>query len=132
MATFSWSNGNELRIAIGKRLVARSDAFGKDERMAGMKQTGRSYEIMPRPADLGGGWKLTLFEDGQEAGGGVFPVPDEDQQNSIDRWNSLSVESREYWLMRADSATPAAARRAFLLADAFADAMATGEDWATQ
>lgn len=32
-----------------------------------------SYEIKPRPAELGGGWKLTLFEDGQEVGGGVFP-----------------------------------------------------------
>jgi hypothetical protein len=33
-----------------------------------------SYEITPRLAKLGGGWKLTLLQDGQEAGGGVFPV----------------------------------------------------------
>ncbi len=32
------------------------------------------YEIIPRPADLGGGWRLRLLEDGVEVGGGVFPL----------------------------------------------------------
>ena len=32
-----------------------------------------SYEINPRPTELGGGWRLRLFEDGEEVGGGVFP-----------------------------------------------------------
>jgi hypothetical protein len=32
-----------------------------------------SYEIIPRPDHLGGGWRLRLLEDGQEIGGGVFP-----------------------------------------------------------
>jgi hypothetical protein len=36
-----------------------------------------SYEIEPRPSDLGGGCKLRLIEDGIEVGGGVF-LPDED------------------------------------------------------
>jgi hypothetical protein len=36
-----------------------------------------SYEILPRPVDLGGGWRLRLLEDGQEVGGGVFPPTDE-------------------------------------------------------
>lgn len=94
-----------------------------------MNETGRSYEIVPRPDDLGGGWKLTFLEDGQEAGGGVFPVPKEDPQDGIDWWNSLTVERREYWLMRAASAMPAAARHAFLLADAYTDALHVGEDW---
>lgn len=35
-----------------------------------------SYEINPRPAELGGGWRLRLLEGDQEVGGGVFP-PDE-------------------------------------------------------
>jgi hypothetical protein len=35
-----------------------------------------SYEINPRPAELGGGWRLRLLDGDQEAGGGVFP-PDE-------------------------------------------------------
>lgn len=33
-----------------------------------------SYEILPRPVELGGGWRLRLLEDGQEVGGGVFPL----------------------------------------------------------
>lgn len=32
-----------------------------------------SYEILPRPVDLGGGWRLRLLENGEEVGGGVFP-----------------------------------------------------------
>lgn len=32
-----------------------------------------SYEIKPRPAELGGGWRLHLLEDDEEVGGGVFP-----------------------------------------------------------
>lgn len=31
------------------------------------------YEIEPRPAALGGGWRLRLFEGEKEVGGGVFP-----------------------------------------------------------
>lgn len=34
----------------------------------------RSYQIDPRPAELGGGWRLRLLEDGVEVGGGVFPL----------------------------------------------------------
>jgi hypothetical protein len=33
-----------------------------------------SYEITPRPDNLGGGWRLRLLEDGVEVGGGVFPL----------------------------------------------------------
>ena len=32
------------------------------------------YEITPRPVNLGGGWRLRLLEDGEEVGGGVFPL----------------------------------------------------------
>lgn len=32
------------------------------------------YRIDPRPADLGGGWRLRLLESGEEVGGGVFPL----------------------------------------------------------
>lgn len=39
-----------------------------------------SYEIIPRPAELGGGWTLILLENGIEMGGGVFP-PSEDINN---------------------------------------------------
>jgi hypothetical protein len=89
-----------------------------------------SYEIVPRPVDLGGGWKLTFLENGEEAGGGVFPVAEEDPQDGIDWWNGLSHESRAHWLMMSASAIPAAARRAYLLAEAYADAREEGEAWA--
>ncbi|TCP07374.1 hypothetical protein EV683_1451 [Crenobacter luteus] len=36
--------------------------------------TDYGYEIEPRPADLGGGWRLRLLENGEEVGGGVFPL----------------------------------------------------------
>jgi len=32
-----------------------------------------TYEILPRAASLGGGWRLRLLEDDVEVGGGVFP-----------------------------------------------------------
>ena len=34
----------------------------------------RTYTIKPRAAELGGGWNMKLYEDGEEAGGGVFPL----------------------------------------------------------
>ena len=36
----------------------------------------RSYEIEERPANLGGGWVLTMFEDEEEMGRGYYPLPD--------------------------------------------------------
>ncbi len=33
-----------------------------------------AYEINPRPAEIGGGWCLRLIENGQDVGGGVFPI----------------------------------------------------------
>lgn len=90
-----------------------------------------SYEITPRPAELGGGWKLTLLQDGQEAGGGVFPIPQEDPQAGMDWWNGLAEEQRAHWLMMAASAMPVAARHAYLLAEAYNDAQDEAESWIT-
>lgn len=88
-----------------------------------------SYEIKPRPPELGGGWKLTLLQDGQEAGGGVFPVLEDDPQAGMDWWNNLAEEQRAHWLMMAASAMPAAARHAFLLAEAYNDAQDEADAW---
>ena len=38
-----------------------------------MDDTAYRYEIEPRPAELGGGWRLRLFAGEKEMGGGVFP-----------------------------------------------------------
>ncbi|MEW6019590.1 MAG: hypothetical protein AB1760_16135 [Pseudomonadota bacterium] len=35
-----------------------------------------AYEIEARDSALGGGWRLRLLEDGEEVGGGVFPLAD--------------------------------------------------------
>ena len=42
-----------------------------------------SYEILPRPVELGGGWRLRLLEGDVEVGGGVFP-PSEFADNETD------------------------------------------------
>lgn len=55
----------------------------------------RTYEIHPRPTNLGGGWKLTLLEDGEEAGGGVFPAED-DPKISDEAYND-AMDEGESW-----------------------------------
>lgn len=57
----------------------------------------RSYEIKARPSALGGGWKLTLYENGQEAGGGVFPVPEgEPQKRLLDAFGQAQDQGEEW------------------------------------
>ena len=106
--------------------MACFDAFWKD---TGMEEHNRGYEVVPRPAALGGGWKLTLLEDGQEAGGGVFPVPEDSPKAGMDWWNSLPGKDRGYWMLRAASARPADARHAYLLAEAYSEAVEEAESW---
>lgn len=90
----------------------------------------RSYEITPRPAALGDGWNLVLFDGGEEAGRGVFPVSQEDPLVGMTWWNALTEERRAHWLMMAASAIPAAARHAYLLAEAYIAAQDEGDAWA--
>ncbi len=89
----------------------------------------RSYEIHPRPADLRAGWNLKLLENGQEVGGGVYPIEEENASAGIAWWNGLTEEKRRHWLMMAASAMPAAARHAYLLAKAYNDALDEAEAW---
>jgi len=60
-----------------------------------------SYEITPRPVELGGGWRLRLLEDGVEVGGGVFPPEDTSETSMEDRLQAAydDAESEAYaWL----------------------------------
>lgn len=60
-----------------------------------------SYEITPRPVELGGGWRLRLLEDGVEVGGGVFPPEDASETPMEDRLQAAydDAESEAYaWL----------------------------------
>jgi hypothetical protein len=87
-----------------------------------------SYEINPRPVELGGGWRLRLLEDGEEAGGGVFPVMAEPNAG-MTWWNECSEQERSHWVMMAASARPADAYHAYQLAEAYADAESTAYKW---
>lgn len=89
----------------------------------------RSYEITPRDPALGGGWNLALFDQGERAGGGVYPVAQEEPAAGMTWWNSMTEKDRAHWMTMAASAVPADARHAFLLAEAYEDAQAQGEDW---
>lgn len=62
-----------------------------------------AYEILPRPDHLGSGWRLRLLENGEEVGGGVFPLSDDLAEQGISREDAL--------------------------ADAFADAEAEAYEW---
>ena len=81
-----------------------------------------SYEIKPRPAELGGGWRLCLLEDGEEVGGGVFLVEPADPHQGMAWWNAMTEDERSYWLHMTDSARPSDAYDASLLADAHSEA----------
>lgn len=94
-----------------------------------------SYEINPRPVELGGGWRLRLIEDGQEVGGGVFPIEQEkvEPTKGITWWNELQEKERAWWLERAVErgtlGTAAEAYMAYLLTEAYDDAEATAYEW---
>jgi len=88
-----------------------------------------SYEITPRPAELGGGWRLQLLEDGAEVGGSVFPVLAEDPHVGMIWWNGISESNRAYWLQAAKSAKPADAWQAWREAEAYDDAEREALAW---
>lgn len=88
-----------------------------------------SYEITPRPNELGGGWRLQLLEDGAEVGGGAFPVPAEDPHVGMTWWNGISEQERGYWMENAKSTRPVDARLAWCRAQAYAEAEETAYEW---
>ncbi|CAG9180203.1 hypothetical protein LMG23992_04168 [Cupriavidus laharis] len=72
------------------------------------------YEIAPRLAESGGGFRLRLLQDGVEVGGGIFPAdPDADPQAGMAWFNALTELERAEWVARADSARPSEAWAAF-------------------
>lgn len=87
-----------------------------------------SYEINPRPIELGGGWRLRLLEDGKEVGGGVFPV-EQNEVSGIVWWNGLNDAERAEWLKRADLPTAADAYLAYLKDEAYTDAESEAYSW---
>ena len=45
-----------------------------------MKNECCRLEISPRPTHLGGGWRLRIIENGEEVGGGAFPLSAHDPE----------------------------------------------------
>ena len=81
----------------------------------------RSYEITERPAELGGGWLLTMYQAEEEMGRGVYPLPvldewtdegepvavDEEVEHTMDRLcaeilYAAAVSDGESWLSLTD------------------------------
>lgn len=64
-----------------------------------------SYEIDPRPAELGGGYRVRLLIDGREEGGGVFPADaDADPEGRMAHADAL--QEGEDWLASIDRRAP--------------------------
>lgn len=58
----------------------------------------RTYQIEPRPTEIGGGWSLKIYEDGQEMGGGVFPRVETPDQPHYDQAYQDALEEGENWI----------------------------------
>lgn len=86
------------------------------------------YEIVPREAELGGGWRLYLIEDGKEVGGGVFPVV-MDEVAGILWWNGMSEADRTRWLARARLPSAAEAYLAHMADEAWHGAAQAAGEW---
>lgn len=90
-----------------------------------------SYEITPRPVELGSGWKLRLLRGDVEMGGGMFPIDFQraNLQDGMSWWKGLNESERVFWLKVADSQKSADAYHAFLLAVAYDEAKNEGSAW---
>ena len=58
----------------------------------------RTYQIEPRPAKLGGGWTLKLYENGEDMGGGVFPNVPKDDKSDFDEAYQSAIDEGEEWV----------------------------------
>ena len=65
----------------------------------------RSYEIKPRPTHLGGGWYLKMYQDGEEMGAGVYPLPelgepydDDELKFTLDALHGEAMSDGESWM----------------------------------
>lgn len=67
------------------------------------------FEIEPRPGHLGGGYRLRLIDDdGEEAGGGVFPPADDSKEADLDAYAEAHDEGSA-WLAHKYPTTPTGA-----------------------
>ena len=86
-------DGDPQLLAAAREDVARSRAFV------------HWYEILPRPVELGGGWRLRLLERGQEVGGGVFPPENDTEEASTDAYGDAMAVGEDWLASRPEGAT---------------------------
>lgn len=86
------------------------------------------YVLQPREVHLGGGWKLRLLEDGQEVGGGVFPV-EISAAAAETWWAAMPQAERMAWERRTKSGTPSDAYYAHMNDEAWHDATQVAGEW---
>jgi hypothetical protein len=86
-------DGDPQLLAAAQEVVARSRALVY------------TYEILPRPAELGGGWKLRLLERGEEVGGGVFPPENATAEARFDAHVDAMAVGEDWLASRPESAT---------------------------
>jgi hypothetical protein len=58
------------------------------------------YRIDPRPAELGGGWHLHLYDGLEEMGGGVFPpvegMEEDPEEANLSAYNDAVAEGEDW------------------------------------
>jgi hypothetical protein len=86
------------------------------------------FEIVPRRAELGGGWRLYLLDNGVEVGGGVFPVA-ANAPAAHAWWDTLDREQRQHWSSKAMSTEPVTIHLAYRLEDAWFNATDAAGEW---
>ncbi|WP_175785295.1 hypothetical protein [Burkholderia ambifaria] len=90
----------------------------------------RSYEILPRAAAVGGGWRLRLLENGKEVGGEVFSAdPTAAVCTSAAWWKCQHEDERAKWAKEAGTASVDDAFSAYLSFDGHCIAETLGENW---
>ena len=96
----------QVLTAFMRDLAETPDSNGSDERMLAQawfdrvvwpEPPTRRYDVEPRPAGLGGGWQLRLIEDGEDAGGGVFPADIADP-DAMQEAHDEALERGEDWV----------------------------------
>jgi hypothetical protein len=92
------------------------------------------YDIDPRPAELGGGWRARLMDGAKEVGGGVFPPRESTEAEAAAWWDGLRDTERAWWIENhaqhfQGMATAAAAYAAFLRQEAYDQAANFAMEW---
>lgn len=93
------------------------------------EQTFFDHEILARPPEEGGGWRLRLLEDDKEVNGGVFSVAAANEEAAESWWSTLDVLQQEQWAREAGSSMVLKAYMVFLTKEAWHDAVHAAGEW---